>query len=512
MKHNFASIKTNLNISHISFGVFSLFVCVLSFFTLMSYPGHAIVYTIFTLALNTLFVCGFTKRKIFFDTFMGVFFWLGFWLKFSVRVAFMGGKFQAAEQIGEFTGSGADYDRALLVSACGVTALLIARFIRSKFLFTYADVNKQVRLEGAFALYRNHRRIVLVSFVTLFVVITVANVAFGIYQRGSVPRAILPFGLSGVCAWLLLFGLASFSAVILDCEFRLKSAPYLVTIISFLESFFSNVSMLSRGMILNGGSLVLGLIENAKRRCFGARLRYKIVIPILFLALFASSVFAVNHLRKNLFYYNFATPTSISKSFIFKSLFASLSIDMDSPAVRFVVEGLTDLEVLLLDRWTGIEGAMAVSSYSGLGWDLWKTAWQERYSHSGTSMYDVKILRSPFADMSEHHFISLPGIVAFFYYPGSYVFLFFSMLLLGLFGAGIEILTFKFSGGNIILCSLIAQVVAYRYASFGYVPYQSYLLFGSIFLNVLIIYCSDRLLLYFNKTKGQIYQSETYTG
>ena len=41
---------------------------------------------------------------------------------------------------------------------------------------------------------------------------------------------------------------------------------------------------------------------------------------------------------------------------------------------------------------------------------------------------------------------------------------------------------------DLVFCALIAQVVAFRYASFGYVPMQRCLLFGTILLNVLILY------------------------
>ena len=42
--------------------------------------------------------------------------------------------------------------------------------------------------------------------------------------------------------------------------------------------------------------------------------------------------------------------------------------------------------------------------------------------------------------------------------------------------------------------SIWLNVIAYRFASFGYVPAQSYLLFGTIFLNILIIYIMEKIL------------------
>lgn len=512
----------NSKVSNIILGISCLAVCLLSFFTLINYPGHALVYIIFTVALNALLVSGFTKDRLFFDTFIGIFFWLGFWLKFSIRIAFMGGEFQ--EPVGQFDGSGIAYDQALLITLCGVAALLVASFLRRKFFFSYENITSWIRAEGIFEFYRGHRKLILGLFAFLFVTIALTNVILGVYQRGSVPRTMLPFGLSGVYTWLLLFGMASVSAVILDCEFRLRNNPYLACIISFLECFFSNASMLSRGLILNGGALIIGMINNAKRRSISVGLRFKLTVFIVFVVLFVSSVFVVNHIRKGLFFSYSPTEATISSPAgepvkavasgesaknvpSGKEIVPVKSLPGQFTSRTFLSESIsntaTGIKILLIDRWVGIEGVMAVSSYQGLGWDLWKRAWQERYSHYGTSMFDQAILKYKHLNvhLSRHHFINLPGILAFFYYPGSFVFLFFSMLLLGFLGAGIEISVYKLSGGNIILCSLIAQVVAYRYAHFGYVPYQSYLLFGSIYLNVLIVFVLNKSLVILNEKR-----------
>ena len=103
--------------------------------------------------------------------------------------------------------------------------------------------------------------------------------------------------------------------------------------------------------------------------------------------------------------------------------------------------------------------------------------------------------------MTKHHYISLPGILAFCFYPGSFPFLFMCMFLLGALAAAIEISVFKLGGGNVILCALLAQVVASRFAHFGYAPSRSYLLFGSLYLNLFIIYFSNEFLLHWNKRK-----------
>jgi hypothetical protein len=253
-----------------------------------------------------------------------------------------------------------------------------------------------------------------------------------------------------------------------------------------MESFASNVSLLSRGMVLNMGALFYGLYKNSKspRK---VSLRFLVVVMLVFGLLFVSSVTVVNYLR-------FHGPEVFGRTWDN----AEVTSQTSSAAVR----GMTT--PLFIDRWVGMEGVLAVSSSQKIGEELWHQAWQEIYRDYGTSFYDLNLIQSSYLniDTSKHHYISLPGIIAFCFYPGSFVFLFGALLLVGLIGAAIEIFVYKFGGRNLILCSLLAQVVAFRFASFGYVPTQSYLLFGTLFLNVMILFGLDKILLFrYRKSK-----------
>jgi len=97
-------------------------------------------------------------------------------------------------------------------------------------------------------------------------------------------------------------------------------------------------------------------------------------------------------------------------------------------------------------------------------------------------------------DSNKNHFISLPGIVAFCFYPGSFLFLLVAMFVIGAAAGVVEFLVFRFCGRNLILCSLFGQVIAYRLCSFGYAPNQTYLLFGTIGLNIFLIYFAEKFL------------------
>jgi len=114
---NYRHLKSLLTLSTIWIRAFLFlflaFVLVLTFAAGLRYEGHWFIYLLFTLLANTLLANGFRKNAIFFDTFIGIFLWLGFWLKFSVRDAFTSGVFQ--EPVGAFGGSVEAFDKVLLI-------------------------------------------------------------------------------------------------------------------------------------------------------------------------------------------------------------------------------------------------------------------------------------------------------------------------------------------------------------------------------------------------------------
>jgi len=57
-------------------------VVVLAFVAGAEYPGNVAIYAGFTVVSSLFLYAGFRKNAIFFDTFIGVLLWLGFWLRF----------------------------------------------------------------------------------------------------------------------------------------------------------------------------------------------------------------------------------------------------------------------------------------------------------------------------------------------------------------------------------------------------------------------------------------------
>ena len=450
--------------------IFMFILLSITFYAINNYIGETYILIIFTITSNLLLYFGFRKNAIFFDTFIGVFLWLGFWLKTMVRIIFLDNKF--SEGLANFIISGDVFDKALLISSIGFIALIFASYIREKLFFSYSH-KEGIEKSSIFILYKNHRKKILLTYVILFVFIAWSNIYFGIYQRGELTKIILPFGLNGVYKWLLLFGIASFASLILKYEFALhKKATYLVPILTLLETSVTNISLLSRGMVLNGSALGFGMIKDIQVNKIKSNMKFWLITIFSFIILFFISVVLVNNLRHN-------TNTNMNMN---------MNMNMNS--------SVNGVEILFLDRWVGIEGTLAVVSSDRKGWSLLKEALSEKYDENKTSFYDLNLIDSPYInlDTTKHHYISLPGFIAFFYYANSIPFLFVSIFLLALFAATIEYLAYRLSNKNLIFASLIAQVIAYRYTHFGYVPAQSYLLFGAIFLNIFLIYGLNKIL------------------
>jgi hypothetical protein len=433
----------------------------------MNYVGNVFHYLAFSIASHVLLWCGFRRNALFFDTVIGVLFWLGFWLKVSVRVAFFGGQFH--DPTGNFDGSPAAFDQALTVCVVAFAGLLLASYLREKLFFSYPRSTSPLETAGAARFYERHRVLILGTFVATVVLVSATNFALGVYQRGLVPHTVLPSAIRALYTWLLLFGLASFCAVILHFELlgRRTISPA-AAVATLLESFMTNTSMLSRGMVLNLGALGYGTLRAL--RAYEARItaRFIVLSCIGFICLFIGSVLLVNAWRA-----------------------AAEPAEWKSP--QGARRAISDAKPLILDRWVGIEPVMAVSSYPHKGWALWSEAWNEKPAPQ-LSFYDRTMIRSAYenVDPARYNYVTLPGIVAFCFYPGSLTFLFVCMLIVAAIGAATEMAIFAISGRNLVLCALLAQVVASRWVHFGYAPSQTYLLFGALCLNLAVVHAANR--------------------
>lgn len=141
-----------------------------------------------------------------------------------------------------------------------------------------------------------------------------------------------------------------------------------------------------------------------------------------------------------------------------------------------------------VDRWIGIEGVMAISSYPQKSYNLFFAALTERSGTGGVPLYQ-KICQSIYqtVDMSKYQFASLPGATAFFYYTGSLWAVLLGMFFLTLMAIYCEYLVYCLTG-NVLLCALVGMNVANAIAQLGVAPRQLLIHLGMLFGAVFILW------------------------
>ena len=458
----------------------------LTYMGTISYVGNKLIYISFSLINNFLLFFAFRKNSIFFETFFGLLLWLGFWFKFTCTITLTDGIFR--EGVGLFNYSEYSFDKTLIVSQIGIIAFIFAGYTRELLFFKYPmKLNFNFSTNNFFS---KNRLKIWIIFLFFFLSIGTLNFYFKIYQKGLLPVYELNFLISGMFKWLLLFGLSTISSLILYYEANtFKKILIFSVFIVFFETFITSLSMLSRGMIFNAFAIFFGIYKFSNKINQTNEINYYIKLILIVLSLFYISVSSVNYIRANYFYVGKSALFTIEK-FDKKELTSTIERKNKYATIS---EHNSEILYLLINRWVGIDGVMAVSSKSEiLNPTFLKRSFKERPSAEKPTFYELTFGLEGINAMSQIYSNvkgnTLPGIIAFLFYSGSYLLIFFIMFFITITASLFEYLSFKLSNNNLIFSALIGQVVAFRLIHFGYLPHQSYLLFGTILITIFLVY------------------------
>ena len=423
------------------------------------YTGNKFIFFLFSIVANLTVYYFFKKKQSFFGLYMSIFLWLGMWVKMALAIVCFPSFFNVNTTI---------IDKALIISTLAFLALNIAIYYQRIIALHIKGCCHRPTSSLSF-FYKNNRCKILLTFFILYSLIALINLRMHIYQRGLVSEYILPMHFNSVIKFLFLFGFPVVGSYLLFFDCNHKKKPYLVSMLLILEGFFSSISILSRGFIFNISSIIFGLVN------FWGNIKYKkkflCFISIVILASFVISLKIVNSLRAQEFHLESAQPT--------KSLFSESSTNLD----------------FFYARWVGIEEIILVAKKNDLNFDLFKESLNESSDQRRQSFFDYNFAPERYSnvDWSKNSFISTPGVVAFLFYPGSYIFLVTGLFITFFVISLLEILANIYGGGNIIFNSLICQIIAFRMAHFGYSPLNSCLFFISILSIILLINLSNKL-------------------
>lgn len=398
--------------------------------------------------------------KSFFMIYLSTLLFLGFWVKILASIFFSGGRLY--EPVGFFDYSIPSYDEALLVSSFGAAGFISA---------TYLLAN-QLKKCGfpVFLVTRDYFKLIQFRYICVWILaigITLSllyiNYRYGVYHRGSRTNDLLsPYIQNGI-KWMLVMGLDIIALSLLNIAYNFKDSKLIIfTVLALFMDFVCNVTLLSRAFPVTGAVILLSLYWIIKNQNWINRVKFFSIAILFYCILSLLSVSIVNIVRNSLF-------SNI--------LFQGVSVAQSERVVNNFLP-------LLVGRWTGLEGVAAISAYPNKGTHLMMDALSENKVYSNPSFYDSVVIpkNTPYTNIGEKSFyaITLPGLIGFLYYADSYFVVFIGTFLLGLIGIVLELI-FLWITTYPLIAAFVSYLVAYRYASFGYAPKDSYLLGLSLF-------------------------------
>ena len=420
-----------------------LIIGILTIYATYSYSGSKAYYLLFTFSYFYLLLCAIKKMNSYSYLFLSVFLWLGLWLKFTVHTIF---NYPYVEPIGSFIASPSALDQVLLIAVIGCWGVITAYYVCCKFGLKqtiFADSLVKSKLPQ---FYIKHRKLIGLILISTVIACSILNLMYGVFQIGLPTRTVLIWPFSALAFWCLAIGFALMITTVLWWEIQYKQQANSLFVYSLSEPFFCTISIFSRAIfIFHFVPVFLSFVLNQKK--LGFRVKNTTLFAVLFLCgiLFLVSMQTVSLLRNH--YYSGVSYEKQSKTGLIHMI-----------------------EHLAIDRWIGVEGVMAVSSYPHKSINLLKQGLLERPIADKVGMYQY-IAQSRYTEMDSKKFIfgTLPGPIAFFYYSGFYYVVFMGMFILTLLMLFSEMLV-AWLTQNVFLVALFAADIANVVAQFGVTP------------------------------------------
>lgn len=306
------------------------------------YPGSGAVFLFFNACFFALVGLALPRPRLYVYTFAAAFLALGFWLKVVVHAIAVPG---FVEPVGDFSYTAGEWDRALRVAACAALGLIAARLGHLAWAARFPACTAAGPAEPPAWFVRWRKSLWLLTLV-LIVAVHAANLRFAFYQVGVKPKLLLPFHGHVLVAWLVNVGFALWVAALAWWDYRHGKALGRGLLAATGEAFLSAVSAFSRmTFLLHTVPYALVMVERREELLRAMKRRSLYMLASVFLALFVLGVLAVFWLRVY-HYYGYAADAPGNE-----------------PIAGHVERTIRkQLPLLLVHRWVGLEGVLAVGA------------------------------------------------------------------------------------------------------------------------------------------------------
>lgn len=329
-------------------------------------------------------------------TALAVFLVLGYWPKFVLRLI---DDRPYLEPIGAFDGSPASWDRALVVSSLGIAGVIVARLLH------LAGARRRVRApDGPSAppIYTRYRRHLWYAFGVAAVAAYAWNSYAAVHVTGLNPRIVLPLSGNAALAWCYTMAIPLGLSILIGWEVSRRGDRRLswpLAGAAAAEAAINAASVLSRSSYLMH---LMPYALTAGRSRGGIRLpRPSLAVGGLFLIGFAGSLAGVMLMRAA------AYPPPASRLRPDAATERRLQDTGRSYAAM-----AQEVGKLFIDRWTGLEGVLAVTAAEPSPALLAKMLTED--PRAGTSAIYQRVANSHYVEQERFTFLTLAGAVAVF--------------------------------------------------------------------------------------------------
>lgn len=459
----------------IYFNLLNLFANFILYLFVVYYSNINIVYlTLFYLSSFFFIFCAFNYKSIFFEKFLSLFIWLGFPFKLAIPyVALSFGyeinPFPENSSLINFTKN--VYDNTIIFSTYGILGFLSAILIRKKFIFFY-PTNKEVIDTNLRFFYHKYTHKILLIYIIVIISITFLNLYFEIYQKG-ISSNFRPTVIVYIFKWLLIMGLSSFACYFVYFEIINRNNYKISFAVFLIESFLSNISILSRSFIFNAGICFLLLLEEIRKNI---KINFSV---ITFIIVFASILIFLNiNISSKL---RDCIPSHSLYENNEKIFLSKNCLNKDQNILKKKISNtINKISSLSIARWVGIDSMMAIMNKKNeLNFHFYYFFLGEKKINNKNSYYEENFLNNTNYNNKNAGInkIILPGFISYQAISGSKFFVFISCFLLGIIGGFLERFSYRCSYNNFVLSALISYIFVFRMTHFGYLPFNTLVYF-----------------------------------
>jgi hypothetical protein len=415
---------------------------------LNSWEGSKAAYCVFSCVLLATVCLAVPVSSSYSYLFISTFLFVGLWLKIILHTWL---QTPYLEPVGYFQRSAEAWDTVLSVCTAGAAGVATARLVHLSVRRIPANYGGASEPISAPPWFRSWRRW-LWSGAGMFVLFClIVNEVFGLLKLGHVPRWYLPWPLHGVYGWLMGGGLSLIMGALLwwDVQWGFGSRLGIVALLT--TAFFVSISAFSRGLYFLQTLPLIAFIFIEGRKVVGRGWK-----PLTgFMAAWALGL-VLTVVSGN--YFRYFSQDQIP---IFWSDQEKRNVETGGVLGNLLYGWVS---FLVVDRWPGLEGVMAVSSYPGKGMPLLLRVATERRQVNKADFYTAEVAQSGFTDerAKTYHYASVSGPIAFLFYSGSLWIVFIGMCMLTFLLMMCESMVARVTG-NPLVCAIFGAYSAFLF-------------------------------------------------